>query len=650
MTHLQIQMLRRIFVSFLFVFTLPIWAKDPVVVVGAGYAGLSAALELQDQGVPVVLVEAESDPGGRAHSVASQARTFKQDLGPQFLLSHYRRVLEMIHRAGLRSEVIELGPVTATVRDGQIVLMDSTNPMSIYDNGVLGKSDLGPPVLTMLNPWSLNPFFAAASAWLETGVKKYFTPEAHAGRQIVSAYQEIVESVRSIPPDRYEAWARFDNESTYDWAVANYGKEGTNYLVQPLVDGLFFQQLQDVSKAAFFWMIANLDRGDRWYVMKNGLQSIAKGVAGLLKDVRYNETVLKISKNAKSGFMVTTNRGIIPASRVIVAVPPPQARSFFEGSQHLLGRAQIELLRNSTYAATIVVNLEFDAKYSHLQTLGESHMLTIPLVERRRGDPVAAFSIETGKGKRIGNRQVFGTHMSNDVARHLLSRSDDEIEALVLHQLGRLLPNLSRADPRVVVQRWPYATSSLRVGQSRFLAHLWQEQRESSGEIQFIGDGTTFPTVEAAAQSGLEAVRNRNFRRESNSRHQPTRPTRVPANGTSTLQFEGLEGGYIDYLLGLRDLAIPVNSFDIFAGKKGGFRIVVPLPRSEGAEITQALIREAILTTPHIANSILDHVNAHQGLHIAHVELRQSKIAFKPGTINLISASHQCDELLGDSQ
>ena len=52
--------------SFFLCFTPSIQADDePVIVIGAGIAGLSAARELKTQGIPVILLEARNRPGGR---------------------------------------------------------------------------------------------------------------------------------------------------------------------------------------------------------------------------------------------------------------------------------------------------------------------------------------------------------------------------------------------------------------------------------------------------------------------------------------------------------------------------------------------------------------------------------------------------------
>ena len=42
--------------------------NDPVVIVGAGFSGLTAAKTLHEQGVPFVLLEASDAVGGRART------------------------------------------------------------------------------------------------------------------------------------------------------------------------------------------------------------------------------------------------------------------------------------------------------------------------------------------------------------------------------------------------------------------------------------------------------------------------------------------------------------------------------------------------------------------------------------------------------
>ena len=75
-----------------------------VAVIGAGYAGMAAAVTLADHGIPVTVFEAARLPGGRARRV--EAHGLALDNGLHILIGAYRetlRLIERIHPAGKRA-------------------------------------------------------------------------------------------------------------------------------------------------------------------------------------------------------------------------------------------------------------------------------------------------------------------------------------------------------------------------------------------------------------------------------------------------------------------------------------------------------------------------------------------------------------------
>ena len=70
-----------------------------IAVVGAGWAGCSAAVELARRGVRVTLFEAARIPGGRARRVEHEGRTL--DNGQHILLGAYRDTLHMMRLVGV---------------------------------------------------------------------------------------------------------------------------------------------------------------------------------------------------------------------------------------------------------------------------------------------------------------------------------------------------------------------------------------------------------------------------------------------------------------------------------------------------------------------------------------------------------------------
>src|SRR5690606_38151239 len=93
---------------------MPSGPEPPVVVVGAGIGGLSAAICLAAQGQPVVIVEQQPTVGGKMGLLEDQG--FRWDTGPSVITM--RPVFEQLFdRAGKSmSEYLELVPVEPLTR------------------------------------------------------------------------------------------------------------------------------------------------------------------------------------------------------------------------------------------------------------------------------------------------------------------------------------------------------------------------------------------------------------------------------------------------------------------------------------------------------------------------------------------------------
>lgn len=72
----------------------------PVIVVGAGFAGLSAAAALGERGVPTLVLEKRSLPGGRASSFRDPAVDGVVDLGPHVYFGCYQSTLRFLRLIG----------------------------------------------------------------------------------------------------------------------------------------------------------------------------------------------------------------------------------------------------------------------------------------------------------------------------------------------------------------------------------------------------------------------------------------------------------------------------------------------------------------------------------------------------------------------
>lgn len=84
-----------------------------VAVIGAGYAGLAAAVELVDAGFAVSLFEANRVPGGRARRV--EYRGTLLDNGQHLLLGAYRDTLALLEKVGMDPRALKRTPLTLRI-------------------------------------------------------------------------------------------------------------------------------------------------------------------------------------------------------------------------------------------------------------------------------------------------------------------------------------------------------------------------------------------------------------------------------------------------------------------------------------------------------------------------------------------------------
>lgn len=92
------------------------------VVVGAGWAGLAAAVGLCERGWPVTLIDAAPQPGGRARTLALRLdpdTTIDVDNGQHLLIGAYRSTLALLRRIGVTPDVVlDSSPLALLGTDG----------------------------------------------------------------------------------------------------------------------------------------------------------------------------------------------------------------------------------------------------------------------------------------------------------------------------------------------------------------------------------------------------------------------------------------------------------------------------------------------------------------------------------------------------
>lgn len=290
-------------------------AATHVVVIGAGFSGLSAARKLHRVGCKVTVLEARDRVGGRIWDPQLEdGRTVL--LGGQWISPEQTRMWSL-------GEEFELSPFS-TVRQGEVSLhldeeyirlpsqvMESANSINPELNKVIDEFDALATTVPVDAPWSAPGAEELDSqtfySWLKTRVDK----------ATVEMVAVTVMSYLSMPED------------------------------MSLLHALFYTRANG-GLASLFAM--GSEGAHDTHVFAEGAQRITEGIAKELGgSVKFNQVVNKISQD-HTGVQVYTQGEIYHADKVIVAMPPaisgclryepslPSARYMLSQRAHIAGR------------------------------------------------------------------------------------------------------------------------------------------------------------------------------------------------------------------------------------------------------------------------------------------------------------------------
>jgi len=258
-------------------------SKVQVVVVGAGLAGITAALRLAAGGVEVAVLEARDRIGGRICG-AENALGMRIDLGSQWIGPSMARMHRLIEENGLTK--------VDTYRKGR----------SIYDLAGVVKYGSGdsPPMSPML----------------------YFDRQ-----QFVFRVAAHLRRLDPAAPWRSRFGARLDRMSVGSYIERSAFTEwGRAYWGAVLSESLGFE-LSEVSLLDYLWelrscgSVAHARNAEKLWILEGAHTLVSRLADRLSGRIHLLEPVRAITY-AGYGALVDTGRRVWQADRVIVAVPP----------------------------------------------------------------------------------------------------------------------------------------------------------------------------------------------------------------------------------------------------------------------------------------------------------------------------------------
>ncbi len=244
-----------------------------IAVIGAGFAGLSAAHDLLNAGHAVTIYEASDRPGGLASGFREPGWGWSLEYFYHHWFASDRHVLGLIKELGLEGKVRFPRPTTVVYHEGKFYPFDSALAVLAFPG---------------LN-WADKIRFGLVGVYLR------LTP----------------------------FWKPLERHTAHDWLRKTLGERAYRALWEPLLIGKFGPHYKEVNMA-WFWARIHA-RTPRLGTYEGGFQAFADDFAAQLQargaEIRYQTPVRRLSR-ADDGLQVETASGTETYDRVLAALPP----------------------------------------------------------------------------------------------------------------------------------------------------------------------------------------------------------------------------------------------------------------------------------------------------------------------------------------
>jgi oxygen-dependent protoporphyrinogen oxidase len=429
-------------------------ANRRVVVIGAGMAGLSAALRLRQAGAEVTVFEANDRVGGRTSSESRDGYLYER--GTQFYVSTYRNALGLIKEMGLEADLRMTSEWISVFKDARPLRMASGMLFALHAlrSGILGVRDL------------------ARYTWHTT-------------------------SLRWPPIDDYSAWARYDDQDAAQWSAPRLGR-GTEYLLEPVLAAGMMQRIEEVSRAFAMAVLATTGNGrSKDMTLARGNDSLPRAMATRV-DVRLGAPVQALDATS-NGVTVRLSGETVRADAAVLATTASAAAKIYGG----MDRLEREVTATK-YASLVKVGLATKRSWSDDSGLSNVWAMMIPRGERR---DIVGVTVESAKdpARVPSGCEMLNLFVTPDNAERMIDWPDERVVDAVTPDIERLFPGAMAARQFVGVVRWPEAMPRFPVGRARAIAE-YRANRPSDAKVWLAGDYLGMATLESAIETGTWAA------------------------------------------------------------------------------------------------------------------------------------------------
>ena len=446
-------------------------APQNLLVIGAGMAGLSAALQLIATGHRVTILEARSRPGGRVFTIREPfADGFHAEGGAMQLFDTHTRVQRYVQELGLEIDPIRPPPATSVMH-------------------VMGKRIEVKPGERVRWPFEVNDD--------EKDLDSRALSQKYAGTALqeiaeIEARDPLLRSLEKYDRVTYAEFLRARGASPAAIAILAAG------LPSGLGDGAHRVSALDLLREA-----AHRAARTQSFTVRGGTDRLPKALAARLGDnIHYGTAVIRLEHN-ETGTRVVARQGgatrVFTADRIICTIPftvlrrievsPPFGRE---------KRAAVERLRYTSVARVFV---QTRTRFWTAEGLSGTASTDLPVM-----------GIYERTINQAGRRGILESYIAGANARRATAMSKEDRLAMTLREMAKVFPRILDEYEGGTSMCWDadeWARGAYAWFEPGQMATLMPHVATPEGRIHFAGDhASTSPGwMEGALESADRVVR-----------------------------------------------------------------------------------------------------------------------------------------------
>ena len=441
-----------------------------VLVIGAGFSGVAAAVALRMRGASVTLLDDRATPGGRART--DELAGFSVDTGTQLISSSFARTIALLSRgASLVGQ--DTGAATRIDSDA----LHRVPGRDAYLRGGERFSLQFGSVRSLLS-------FGGLSALEKLRLATHLLPMLTANHAALDA------GASGIP-------AAIDALSARGYMSTKVGVRAADVLVEPPLNGFFGVRGDEVSLAFYLMLGRYVTEGDM--LAPSGGWSRALGA--VLHEIDYHSAtrVVGLSVIDEGEVRVRTEGGESwSADGLVVATGPRSAATLLApilASGHPLPRWLSSVALRSTWTVALALD-----RAARRDAFGVFH--DAPHARRVSACAVHGASMSTPPA----DRDLVLAWPTPDAIADLHGEESSTMVAEMLPEIETLVPEVRGHVTRARVYRFDEGTPVAHPGFAAERAHGRALAAELEAPIVLAGDYLTVPLIEGAVASGNEAA------------------------------------------------------------------------------------------------------------------------------------------------